>query len=102
MQLLQRVSVLSKSIKKKVDGPYETMKTHCATLNRLHDTSDILQCIIFLRQVVQNFPRDDFIKASASIREIGKIIFNNRAVENFDENIWRDIMSKFEYAYPFY
>ena len=64
-----------KSVRSKIVEPYDDIERQCNILTRLHDTSNILRCVIQVQQLAKIIEKHDNLKASALIREVGKEIF---------------------------
>lgn len=61
-----------KSVRNKIVEPYEDIERQCNILTRLHDTSNILRCVIQTQQLAKVIEKHDNLKASALIKEVGK------------------------------
>lgn len=54
-----------------ITEPINEIKKQCQILTRLHDTSNILRCIIQVQQFSKNISKNDMFKASSMIKEVG-------------------------------
>lgn len=70
------------SVKNKIVEPYDEIERQCNILMRLHDTSEILRCVIQVQQLAKIIEKQDDLKTSALIKEVGEENFwNNRSLE---------------------
>lgn len=65
------------SVTNKVGEPYEEIDRQCRILTRLHDTSNILRCVIQVQQLAKIVEKHDSLKASTLIKEVGRNIFHS-------------------------
>lgn len=59
------------NVRQKIVEPYNEIQTQCLILTRLHETSNILRCIMQIQQLAKNVAKHDMLKASAMIKEVG-------------------------------
>ncbi|XP_065202338.1 conserved oligomeric Golgi complex subunit 5 isoform X2 [Planococcus citri] len=59
-----------KSVRNKIVEPYDDIERQCNILTRLHDTSNILRCVIQVQQLAKVVQKHDDLKTSALIKEV--------------------------------
>ncbi|KAK7580330.1 hypothetical protein V9T40_000959 [Parthenolecanium corni] len=67
---LQELQKSAGNMRDQITEPINEIKKQCQILTRLHDTSNILRCIIQVQQFSKNISKNDMFKASSMIKEV--------------------------------
>lgn len=58
------------NVRQKIADPYNEIQTQCLILTRLHETSNLLSCIIQVQKLAKNVTKQDMLVASTMIKEV--------------------------------
>lgn len=63
------------NVRQKIADPYNEIQTQCLILTRLHETSNLLSCIIQVQKLAKNVTKQDMLVASTMIKEVGWLYY---------------------------
>lgn len=73
--MYQELQKSAGNMRDQITEPLTEIEKQCQILTRLHDTSNILRCVIQVQQFSKNISKNDMFKTSSMIKEVGKAFF---------------------------
>ena len=73
--MYQELQKSAGNMRDQITEPLTEIEKQCQILTRLHDTSNILRCVIQVQQFSKNTSKNDMFKTSSMIKEVGEAFF---------------------------